>query len=464
MEAFTTALAPEHCVRLSDSLTSAPIRTLFDNGTRWFPSDAEPQNALQRAVSQIFHHHTHRLRWSYNAASSGAEYWVGVRSELNSGGFPSEGIHLHRDFDLMAEETTGRADILPNLSTVTFLSTARSMPTIVLSNFSQGATIGRSSVYALWLSYPSCGKHIAFGGNLWHGVPPPARFLRRDSSIEGENLGRHGTQRVTLLVNIWLDRQPLGVAEHEVARASSERASSAQGLAFPPSLGLQSVPDDQTETWQESHSTSNEILWHTDNFSKVSGRPERSLALILDKQTCDGVHVALPEQLTSGDQGRPASQVVYDKAGRTLQYTKAICKLAGEPHLLESGPSDDANEAFSQAAVLRSKDPAASMDMLLRAASWGHADAQAVVGQAYAQGLGGLPVDMNASMRWLRLAAMRGNQDAQYNLVAICEARVPCLEAPTAVQAQQWLDHAASEGFQLMYGQQETHNVPASCA
>ena len=88
----------------------------------------------------------------------------------------------------------------------------------------------------------------------------------------------------------------------------------------------------------------------------------------------------------------------------------------------------EAHDAYARALSLRASDGAAAMRMLRRAAAAGHAEAQAIIGQAHAQGLGGTTVDVDESLRWLRAAAAQGHSDATYNLVALCEARSGDLE------------------------------------
>ncbi len=55
------------------------------------------------------------------------------------------------------------------------------------------------------VSHPRVGKHLAFKGEYLHGVPP--ELLRLDwVELSGEDL--QAPERVTLLVNTWLDHRP----------------------------------------------------------------------------------------------------------------------------------------------------------------------------------------------------------------------------------------------------------------
>ena len=61
------------------------------------------------------------------------------------------------------------------------------------------------------VSYPVVGKHIAFNGRLLHGcpncaAPPPAA-------------GQPAGPRISLLVNVWLNHVPVGLAELRRARS-----------------------------------------------------------------------------------------------------------------------------------------------------------------------------------------------------------------------------------------------------
>ena len=87
------------------------------------------------------------------------------------------------------------------------------------------------------------------------------------------------------------------------------------------------------------------------------------------------------------------------------------------------------------------------MRLLERSAVGGYAEAQAVLGLAYAQGQGGLPRDSATAVRWLRAAASQSHRDATFNLVAMCDALPSCLEAESSEQALSWLREASSQGM-----------------
>ena len=95
------ALSTDACEALAASLSEANAQ---QNGTRWLSAETTPTTPLERAVRAVFDLHTSNLE--YDAAISGAEYWV--QSHVEAGDAPSNGIALHRDFDLGVLEEDGR--------------------------------------------------------------------------------------------------------------------------------------------------------------------------------------------------------------------------------------------------------------------------------------------------------------------------------------------------------------------
>lgn len=112
------------------------------------------------------------------------------------------------------------------------------------------------------------------------------------------------------------------------------------------------------------------------------------------------------------------------------------------PTTASPSPEDD----FAAALSLRATDLTESMRLLQRAAHGGHAESQAVIGLAHAQGHGGLVVDSSVARKWLRSAASQGHADATFNLVVMCDAVPSCLKAANTSQALDWLEQAASQG------------------
>eukprot|EP00962_Isochrysis_galbana_P018301 scaffold5290_cov116-Isochrysis_galbana.AAC.3 len=89
--------------------------------------------------------------------------------------------------------------------------------------------------------------------------------------------------------------------------------------------------------------------------------------------------------------------------------------------------------------------PAETIPLLERAAEQGLAQAQAMLGLAHAQGHGGLSANAAEAIRWFRMAALQGDADSAYNLVAMCEARPGCIGGRRS-DTRRWLGLAATQG------------------
>ena len=137
------------------------------------------------------------------------------------------GQHFDKDEDLLDE---CGVYIHPFISTVTYLSEVGA-PTVVIgarvttegelnddtdpSDDHERRTEREFDVFA---SYPVLGKHIAFNGRLLHGCPSSCALPRGPSVSKSTSKLKNkaatvgvGDQRVSLLVNIWLNHKPLGV-------------------------------------------------------------------------------------------------------------------------------------------------------------------------------------------------------------------------------------------------------------
>ena len=186
----------------------------------------------------VFDLHTSNL--AFDAAISGAEYWV--QSHVEAGGRAPNGIALHRDFDLGVLEEDGRGgDRVGNISTITYLtSSENSMPTLIFTDFEIATAAGGAWGVAkeAWAVYPRAGKHVCFDGALWHGVPPAVVY----GGPMPARVGVPGARRVTLLVNVWLDRVP--------RKALAPRAGAAAfGAVDVPPLEFAAEGDAAVEHW-----------------------------------------------------------------------------------------------------------------------------------------------------------------------------------------------------------------------
>ena len=189
------ALNLDACEALAASLTEANAQ---QNGTRWLSAETTPATPLERAVRAVFDLHTSNL--AFDAAISGAEYWV--QSHVEAGDAPSNGIALHRDFDLGVLEEDGRGgDVeaaLPNVSTITYLtSSENSMPTLIFTDFGATAAGAVGVAKEAWAVYPRAGKR-SLRRRAWHNVPPAVVWWTSAGARR-----RAGARRVALLVNVW---------------------------------------------------------------------------------------------------------------------------------------------------------------------------------------------------------------------------------------------------------------------
>jgi hypothetical protein len=171
----------------------------------------------------------------------GAEWWVQVKPVKSSAQQDNHGhgqgvssltssIDLHYDKDETLAEIFGLGSF-PTISTVTYLTSSNSTAsTTNTSSPSQNPTIILPHCYhdaedryisQCILSYPYPGKHIAFDGRLLHGapghsalLPPQSEQYQRSNIREPQdqlNYYKPDEERITFLVNIWLQGPPIGV-------------------------------------------------------------------------------------------------------------------------------------------------------------------------------------------------------------------------------------------------------------
>jgi hypothetical protein len=171
----------------------------------------------------------------------GAEWWVQVKTVNSSAQQDNLGhgqgissltssIDLHYDKDETLAEIFGLGSF-PTISTVTYLTSSNSTastantssppqnPTIILPHCYHDAE--DRYISQCILSYPYPGKHIAFDGRLLHGAPGHSALLRpqseqrqRSNIMEPQdklNYYKPDEERITFLVNIWLQGPPIGV-------------------------------------------------------------------------------------------------------------------------------------------------------------------------------------------------------------------------------------------------------------
>lgn len=216
-----------------EDLTKACRMVFALDGSSWWPCGAEPRCLAESVARAVFEQHARGA--AFDPARSGAEWWAQVRQS----GHPEEAIQFHWDTDEAAVEQRG-VNVHPHISTVTYL-THCGAPTLVVDRRNSlrpdDAASVRGPIRSGLLSYPQQGKHVAFDGQLLHGTVP------RAVAEDGE--------RVTFLVNVWLNHRPSGC--RRVPKALARRCGAAgagvalQEVAAPAAEEVAGAADDQLE-------------------------------------------------------------------------------------------------------------------------------------------------------------------------------------------------------------------------
>ena len=166
---------------------------------------------LERLANEIFQRHVQHYNL-HPSKHAGAEWWVQIKDQTAD----DAAIDLHYDKDEALAELFGLGSF-PTLSTVTYLtgSTNQAVPTIVFPHiYVQGQ---EEIMDTMLISRPVKAKHLVFDGHLLHGAP--AHELLRphhfgddnDESSNDSKKDEASTDRVTFLVNLWMDRKPAKV-------------------------------------------------------------------------------------------------------------------------------------------------------------------------------------------------------------------------------------------------------------
>ena len=180
---------------------------LIEHGSRTYWLDADcspaPQCALEQfALSVLF---SHRQRCgAEDVQFCGVEWWVQQR---HLDGSADATIALHWDTDEELKSASGE-HVPPWLATVTYLED-HGAPTLVvpLAANRHGRSVplvadAATRCGGAFLSYPRCGKHMAFDGRLLHGAPHALAAPLPAATAQA---------RTTLLVNLWLAHRPTGL-------------------------------------------------------------------------------------------------------------------------------------------------------------------------------------------------------------------------------------------------------------
>jgi len=188
------------CHLASTARAQARVGGEYSEGETFFiTADATPTAQLEAIALSIFNFHAQHA--VFDRERSGAEWWVQVLEEDDD-----IGLHFDKDYSL----EVNLLNIHPHLATVTYLSPFGG-PTLILplpGPLHHGEDLSSTIPWA-WLSLPEVGKHTSFDGRLLHAAPAELRGLWKQQEQEEEEEGREGRkERVTLLINIWLNHIP----------------------------------------------------------------------------------------------------------------------------------------------------------------------------------------------------------------------------------------------------------------
>mmetsp|Transcript_58316 Transcript_58316/g.155869 ORF Transcript_58316/g.155869 Transcript_58316/m.155869 type:complete len:298 (-) Transcript_58316:55-948(-) len=160
--------------------------------TFWVAAGSQPASGVEQLALSIFDEHTKNAQ--FKAEVSGAEWWTQVISSDDEIGF-----HWDRDYTL---EIDHGFCAHPYLGTVTYLSDCGAATVVCNRDGVLQSTDQVSGQFSTaYVSPPKVGKHMSFDGKWLHGASTDIMSVP----------GPPGSKRVTLLVNIWLNHQPLGV-------------------------------------------------------------------------------------------------------------------------------------------------------------------------------------------------------------------------------------------------------------
>lgn len=186
------------------------------NPSFWVGAFERTDNLLERFAHDVFWFHISRLQLSQRELKSygrgaGAEFWVQLRTDEQPQHERGMDWHFDKDEDLL---DTKDIALTPTVGTVTYLSSAGA-PLVVLSEptlSGNGAGLKplRGQEVVAYVTKPMLGRHVAFDGGLLHGCPAQL-------ATAGE--------RLSLVVNIWLEHRPYGVTKARGAACSMEGSS-----------------------------------------------------------------------------------------------------------------------------------------------------------------------------------------------------------------------------------------------
>jgi hypothetical protein len=306
------------------------------------------QTAIEGVVATLLGHHLGRNQWvSLDPTQTGAEWWVqhrraGTTDEDSASVQREESLPWHWDNDDTAWQAADGVMIHPRLATVTYLGEVGA-PTCVFDQRCSADGVALKPATALsspsatppqfYISHPRRGKHISFDGQLLHCVP---RELSA-SSCKGE--------RLTLLVNIWVDHRPDGCVTLADALSQSQMEQLAANIkpiarfdSQPSATQRRLVPADDKRAMDEiSHRYADRVSFGRvpvaltgDECAGIVCGPLQDLHVSLHQPSHKAPFVAEDEtratQLTGGSEGARAvksgSHGSYAVVTRHRQRTK----------------------------------------------------------------------------------------------------------------------------------------------
>ena len=216
---FAEDMAPSlraDCCKAARSVRGVHSASEYSEGqTFWIGADDTPRCSLERLAQDVFRLHTGVEGCAFDAGCSGAEWWCLAMDAESS----QVAWHWDKDYSL---EQSG-INISPHLATVTYLSD-EGAPTVMMDktcSTDYSADIS-GDAHTVFLSRPAFGKHVVFDGRFLHAAPGELSLWADSSDHQSQSqrsasareegasaaaIAAQPAQRVSFLVNIWLNWQ-----------------------------------------------------------------------------------------------------------------------------------------------------------------------------------------------------------------------------------------------------------------
>ena len=220
------AALKEDCASAFSARSKKGDEAYSSGSTYWVPASADRAGlcAVERAALDVFELHARKA--SFDRARSGAEWWT-LAMERDGG---SVAWHFDRDYSL-----EGDVNLSPHVATVTYLADGGA-PTVVvpLVSPSDAEKPVAGAGGECFACRPVAGKHMSFDGRFLHAAP---------DGVYGEDASSAG-DRVTLLVNVWLDWKPDDADVLPAAVRETLSAARLPALDFSRERRLRALPVD----------------------------------------------------------------------------------------------------------------------------------------------------------------------------------------------------------------------------